>query len=108
METAHVNIWALPKDPSIRLALLRLSGDFDLQSLALDCSHERNRQAIQICDRALPGLSAYLFTYGQSPRRYGVQLQYPSAIGSAPPFGTLEELRLDRVIQLLGMHFDLI
>ena len=103
-----MNIWALPKDPTIRLALLRLSGDYDLQELALDCDTERSRQAIRICHRRIPGLSAYLFTYAQPQSRYGLQLRYPTEDpGGTPPYGSLEEIDLQRLIELLSMHFEL-
>jgi hypothetical protein len=80
-----VNIWALPKDAAIRVALLRLSGDYDLQELSLDCGTECSRQAIRICHRRLVGLSAYLFTHAH-----------------------LEEIGLERLIELLSMHCELI
>jgi hypothetical protein len=103
-----MNIWALPKDATIRVALLRLSGDHDLQELALDCDTERSRQAIRICHRRIPGLSAYLFTYAQPHGRYGLQLRYPTeAPGAAPPYGPLEEIDLERLTELLSMHFEL-
>ena len=101
-----MNIWALPKDPPIRSALSRLSGNFDMRHLVLDCSDNQNRRAIRICDCAVTGLSAYLFTFGQSQSRYGLQLEYPTTAGVEPPYDTQEELQLKRVIELLAMHFE--
>lgn len=103
-----MNIWALPKELPIRLALLELERSHDLGSLSLDCTREINRQAVSLCDRQTPRLGAYLFTYGQSPERYGLELMYPTeTAGSPPPYDALEELPLRRVIELLSMHFEL-
>lgn len=103
-----MNIWTLPKEPSIRVALLVLQSSHDLIRLALDCSEEPNRQAVHLCDREMPGLGAYLFTYGQPADHYGLQLQYPTqAPGDVPPYDAFEELPLRRVVQLLSAHFDL-
>ncbi len=103
-----MNIWTLSKEPSIKVALLRMSSRFDLQRLSLDCNPESNRRAILICDRLNPSLNAYLFTYGQSSGRYGLQLQYPTeAPGSNPSYQAMEELGLEQLIELLHLHFEL-
>ena len=102
-----MNLWALAKDPALRVALLRMADDFDLQRLVINCADEQNHRAVRLCDREVAGLAAYLFTFGQSPGLYGLQLQYPTTVGTAPPYHALEELRLKRVLELLAMHFEL-
>ncbi len=103
-----MNIWALPKERAIRAALLDLSTCFDIDHLELDCGEARNRQAISLNDPERSGLSAYLFTYGQSPRHYGLHLQYPRGEDGSTNDEGLEEVSLRRVVELLGMHFDLL
>lgn len=101
-----MNIWTLPKERAIRVALLRLAADFDMHELALCCGD--GWQAILICDRHRKGLSAYLYTYGQSQHHYGLELHYPSELeGATPHYNPLEEVELDRLIELLSMHFEL-
>lgn len=103
-----MNIWSLPKEPPIRVVLLVLDSAHDLTHLRLDLTDRRNRRAVGLYHRDTPGLGAYLFTYGQSQARYGLQLQYPAATAAGvQPYDALEELPLCRVIELLSMHFDL-
>lgn len=102
-----MNLWALAKDRAIRLALLRMANDFDLQRLALNCEDDQHHRAVRLCDPTVPRLSAYLFTFGQPPGHYGLELQYPTTVGKAPPYDALEELTLNRVVDLLAMHFEL-
>lgn len=103
-----MNIWALPKERAIRAALLDLSTCFDIAHLELDCGETPNRQAIFLNDPARAGLRAYLFTYGQSAQRYGLHLQYPRSEDGSTADEGLEEIPLRRVVELLGMHFDLL
>ena len=102
-----MNIWTLPKEQTIRVALLRLAAEFVMHGLALCCGD--GWEATLICDRYRCGLNAYLYTYGQSQHHYGLQLHYPTeAQGGVPHYQPLEEVGLERLIELLSMHFDLI
>jgi hypothetical protein len=103
-----MNIWALPKATELRLVLLTLKESVGIGRLILDCAENSNRQALLLCDAQIEGLSAYLFTFGQSMERYGLQLNYPSlSAGSFPPYEPMEELTLKQVIDQLCMHFEL-
>lgn len=104
----EMNIWALPKAVELRLLLLTLRETAGIGRLILDCDDDTNRQALLLCDAQIEGLSAYLFTYGQSKERYGLQLNYPGLMnGTLPPYGLMEELTLQQVIEQLCMHFEL-
>jgi hypothetical protein len=104
----ETNIWALPKAAELRLVLLTLKETVDIGRLILDCSDDTNRHALRLCDAQIAGLSAYLFTYGQSRQRYGLQLNYPGlAVGTLPPYGPMEALTLKQVIEQLCLHFEL-
>lgn len=102
-----MNIWALPKARAIRVALLGLSTRFSIQHLELDCGDASSHQAVVLNDPTRTGLSAYLFTYGQSARHYGLHLQYPGGEDGSTNAEGLEEVTLKRVLELLGMHFEL-
>ena len=69
-----MNIWALPKVAELRLVLLTLDQQVGLGGLFLDDKGEQNRRALRLNDPAIPGLSAYLYTYGQPDQRYGLEL----------------------------------
>ncbi len=104
-----LNIWALPKVTELRLVLLTLDATVGIGQLILDCVEDANRQAMRLRDARIEGLSAYLFTFGQSKARYGLQLYYPGLSGGAlPPYEPMEELTLEQVIDQLCMHFELI
>jgi hypothetical protein len=103
-----MNIWAMHKAVELRLVLLTLKETVAISRLILDCADETNYQALLLCDAEIEGLSAYLFTYAQSRKRYGLQLNYPSLMGGdLSPYAPMEELRLEQVIDQLCMHFDL-
>ncbi len=106
-----LNIWALPKAAELRLVLLAMKETVGIGRLILDCAENTensNRQALLLCDAQIEGLSAYLFTFGQSKERYGLQLNYPAlSAGALPPYEPMEELTLKQVIDQLCMHFEL-
>lgn len=103
-----MNIWALPKVAELRLVLLTLDQTVAIGGLMLDDADAQNRQALRLYDAQTDGLSAYLYTYGQSEACYGLQLHYPAQLaGTMPPYDPMEELTLERVVDLLCMHFEL-
>ncbi len=103
-----LNIWALPKVAELRLVLLTLEQSVDIGRLILDGVDEGHRQALRLQDAQIEGLSAYLFTFGQSKARYGLQLTYPGLLaGELPPYEPMEELTLEQVVDRLCMHFEL-
>ncbi len=103
-----LNIWALPKVTALRLLLLTLDEAVDIGHLSVDHISENNRQALYLSDHRIEGLSAYLFTYAQAEKRYGLELIYPSQSGGTlAPYRPLEGLSLDQTIEQLCLHFDL-
>jgi hypothetical protein len=102
-----MNIWALPKAAELRLVLLMLDQRVGISRLLLDQMADHH-QALHLSDAHIEGLNAYLFTYGQSEARYGLQLYYPAQpVGAMPPYDPMEELTLEQVVDLLSMHFEL-
>ncbi|MET0027237.1 MAG: hypothetical protein ABW101_06330 [Candidatus Thiodiazotropha sp.] len=103
-----LNIWALPKVTALRLLLLTLDGAVDIGHLSVDQIGENNREALYLSDHRIEGLSAYLFTYAQTEKHYGLELIYPSQSGgSMAPYLPLEGLTLEQAIEQLCLHFDL-
>lgn len=107
-ETRPLNIWALRKEVTIRVALLRLSAGHGTEKLLLNCPVEPNPCAVWIGHREIPGLNAYLFTYAQPQGCYGLQLGYPGGdMDFVPPYPPLEAIRLKKLIEQLVIHFEL-
>lgn len=108
MHSTAINIWALPKEGPIRVALLRLSDAYGLEKLLLDWPAAADARAVWICHRSTPELNAYLYTHGQARGRYGLQLGYPAEAGGAmPPYPPLEAIGLGSLIEHLCIHFEL-
>ena len=88
--------------------MLTLEQRFDIDHLNLDLADEWNSQELYLRDTAVDELGAYLYTYGQTEGRYGLQLHYPTQLpGTAPPYSPMEELSLDKTTELLCLHFEL-
>jgi len=91
-------------------ALLRmLQPHFDSGRLCQSEGWRDNEQALGLELADEPGLSAYVFTYGQQEGRYAVDLGYPDLAAATAAGATLlhEALRLDRLLAVLGSHFEL-
>ncbi len=98
-----MNIWALRKQARLKRALLTLTsrvGGFTIRDE--DGAHD---QAIRLRGINDDGFSVYLYTYGQSEGRYGLQLEYPEHPGMPRTVETREELSLEQLIRLLEIHF---
>lgn len=103
-----MNIWACDKSLSIRALLLVLAQDAQLSQLSYSLTEDANSDAIRLNDERLPGLSAYVYCYGQRSEHYGLDLEYP-AIPDEIGFQIerYEEVTLSRAILMLGVHFEL-
>ncbi|MEJ2395280.1 MAG: hypothetical protein P8045_15685 [Candidatus Thiodiazotropha sp.] len=98
----------MPKTPALRLALIALEQRVSIDHLIIDCSSDSHHQALSLRHAEIGGLTAYLYTYAQSEKRYGLELYYPTQLpGEASPYGPMEELPLEQVIDQLCMHFEL-
>jgi len=96
-----MNVWAINKDIPLKLLLLELVHRYGENTLALN-NQEQHYQAIEICIPTAPNLSAYIFTFGQSSGRFGIDLKYP--ISAHNIVGENENLTLDQIIEILSTH----
>src|SRR5664280_1792965 len=71
---ANMNVWAIKKDIPLKLLLLELVHRYGENTLALS-NKEQHFQAIDLCTLNDPALSAYIYTFGQSTGRYGIDLK---------------------------------
>lgn len=103
-----LNVWALPKDKPLRAALLKLEQRLGGTGLALSerrCDHPG---AVILCKPDQPELLAYIYLFGQEPGAFGLHLEYPNFPDSPAPTPQIHEnLPLDRLAELLRLHFDL-
>lgn len=103
-----MNIWAINKDISIKLLLLTLEEKFDLKNIELLITDDVEDKSIRISDNGMMGLSAYIYSFAQQQGNYGVHLEYPAKADSQPfDMEIFEELSLERVIDVLSIHFNL-
>jgi hypothetical protein len=96
-----MNVWAIEKDMPLKVMLLELVHRYGENSLALN-SLERHFQAVDICLPGKPALSAYIYTFGQTPGRYGLDLRYP--IPAHNSVGEHENLTLDQILEAVSIH----
>ncbi|MCX7084413.1 MAG: hypothetical protein NTY69_02640 [Methylococcales bacterium] len=96
-----MNIWALKKDIPLRALLLELQQRYSEINWELN-SQEQNAQAIELFLPEAPTLSAYVYTFGQNPNSYGIDLRYP--IPAHNSVGENENLNLDRAIEIIAIH----
>ena len=96
-----MNVWAIDKDMPLKLLLLELVHRYGENTLALN-TQEQHYQAIDLCTLDDPSLSAYIYTFGQSTGRYGIDLRYP--ISAHNIVGENENLTLDQIIEIISTH----
>ncbi|TAN70628.1 MAG: hypothetical protein EPN17_04540 [Methylobacter sp.] len=96
-----MNVWAINKDIPLKLLLLELVHRYGENILALN-NQVQNFQAIDLCTVNEPAISAYIYTFGQSSGRYGIDLKYP--IPAHNIVGENENLSLDQIIEILSTH----
>ncbi|CAA9891315.1 conserved hypothetical protein [Candidatus Methylobacter favarea] len=96
-----MNIWAIDKDVPLKLLLLELVHRYGEDTLALN-NQEQHYQAIELGSRDEPGLSAYIYTFGQNAGCYGIDLKYP--IFAHTITGENENLTLEQIIEILSVH----
>jgi hypothetical protein len=98
---ATMNVWAITKDMPLKLLLLELVHRYGENALALN-NQEQHFQAIDLCTLNDSRLSAYIYTFGQSTGRYGIDLKYP--ISAHNIVGENENLALDQIIEIISIH----
>ena len=96
-----MNVWAINKDNPLKLLLLELVHRYGENTLALN-TQEQHYQAIDLCTPNDSKLSAYIFTFGQSSGRYGIDLRYPISTNNI--VGENENLTLDQIIEIISTH----
>ncbi len=85
----------------LKLLLLELVHRYGENTLALK-EQEQHFQAIDLYKLNHPALSAYVYTFGQTAGRYGIDLKYP--IPAHNIVGENENLTLDQIIEIISTH----
>ena len=96
-----MNVWAIDKDQPLKLLLLELVHRFGENALGLN-TQEQYFKAIELCTLTDPKLAAYVFTFAQSPGRYGIDLKYP--IPAHNIIGENENLTLEQTLAIIQTH----
>ena len=96
-----MNVWAIQKDMPLKLLLLELVHRYGENTLGLN-TQEQHYKAIDLCTLNEPGMSAYIYTFGQNVGCYGIDLKYP--ISAHNIVGENENLTLDQIIEIISIH----
>lgn len=106
---ANVNIWAIEKDPSIKLLLLLLNEAISADNFYISDNHQLDSRAIRIYKTDDYLMSAYIYTYGQNEGYYGVHLEFPfhDDMDISSSLDIYEGIRFESLVDLLQTHFDL-
>ena len=96
-----MNVWAINKDIPLKLLLLELVHRYGENTLVLN-NQEQHYKAIDLCTLNEPGISAYIYTFGQSAGRFGIDLKYP--ITAHNIVGENENLTLDQIVEIISIH----
>lgn len=103
------NPWALAKDKAMRAALLKLMQRLGASAFTTSDRRCEHPGAIVLCKPDQSDVLAYMYTFGQEPGCFGLHLEYPRFPDApAPAPDVHENLSLDRVTDLLRIHFDVV
>lgn len=105
-QIASVNLWTLERDASIKALLINLIMRLGESSFIIDAVTPSHFQSVFIAHPALPEVRAYLYCYGQAPNCYGVHLEHPQESVEANLFDVYENIKLDRLVEMLAVHFE--
>jgi hypothetical protein len=67
-------------------------------------------RAVRLLRTDEQGISAYLYTYGQEPNKYGVHLELPvlAERSRSDDMEILEGIGIDHLVEILCVHFDVV
>ena len=77
MNNKKLNIWALPKQRTIKLLLFQLQEKLAQGNFSLADTGGKEYYAISLVKPDEPEVRAYVYTYGQLKDLYGIHLEYP-------------------------------
>jgi hypothetical protein len=94
---------------SLDLLLQHLQRAIDARQIAVADRWLDDEQSVGFYKPGAPELAAYVATHGQPPGWYDVELEFPeledNQIANAPT--TCDDVKLNDVLGLLAVHFDL-
>lgn len=96
-----MNVWAIDKDPQLKVLLIELVHRYGEKTIVLNTT-EQHKQAIELFTPDHPKLRAYIYTFGQQTGRYGIDLKYPIAAHNI--IGENEDQRLEQILSILESH----
>lgn len=101
--------YIMNKYRSLDLLLQRLQRAIAAGHIAVADNWQDDEEAVGFYKPGAPELSAYVSTHGQPPGWYDVELEYPdledNRLADAPT--TCDDVKLNDVLGLLVVHFDL-
>jgi len=103
------HIASQPKYRSLTRLIDTLAGPISRGDMRISEGWRDDEQGLGLELPEEPRLSAFVYTYGQQPGHYGVELSFPevslASLAGVPL--NQENLDLAHIISILGTHFDL-
>ena len=87
-----MNIWTLKKDQRIRHALVMLATHLGESHYIVEDDPAVTPSGIFLRHPQDANYRAYLYTTGQNPDRYGLQLEFPDTMTMVAPMETYENI----------------
>lgn len=103
-----MNVWSLDKHKSLRLLLLKLDKQLGFKKISFARDEDDDYQTVMLVKPDQPDVRAYIYTYGQPDKYYGIHLEFPWFIENEFNDSILvfESLTLKQVINSIATHFD--
>lgn len=96
-----MNVWAIKKDPLLKLLLLELVHRYGENKLFLN-TRENNFKAIELHTEQDSKLAVYVFTFAQNKNCFGIDLRFP--IVDHNIIGENENLTLEQIMSIIDTH----
>ena len=110
MNTGTINIWRLDKDPLIKAMLLMLADKAGPDSFIIIEPEKLDCRAVRIASSRSPEeLSAYIYTYAQQEKHFGLDLEFPYLIETRADDQTirLNDLDINQVFEKVTEHLEI-
>jgi hypothetical protein len=101
-----LNVWALHKDVQLKHFMLLLLDAYGTGNISLSKRWQDDTKALGVYKPDNEAVLVYVFIHGQASGKFGVHLHYPEFTDDNT--GRYEDLGLDNLLELVGMHLDLV
>lgn len=100
-----MNIWSLDKQNTIKHLLIRLEEAFGKDAFHVVGPHDTHELSVRIAPPD-DSMTIYIYCYGQRSGHYGVDLEFPTNIGTpvTQDEENYDEVTFPRLVEILSLH----